>query len=92
MCSVATLLVLLAATVLNAACGVGLGSLMRNQTTAIAVILLWIAVEVMLVSPVPEVGRWLPRGAASALTSTATANGGLLPVWGGGLVFAAPTG
>jgi ABC-2 type transport system permease protein len=38
------------------------------------------------VSFAPAIGRWLPGGAASALTGVATANGGLLPMWGGALL------
>jgi ABC-2 type transport system permease protein len=34
----------------------------------------------------PGLGRWLPSGAASALTAP---GGGTLPGWAGGLVFAA---
>jgi hypothetical protein len=33
----------------------------------------------------PEIGRWLPSGAAGALTASPTAEGGLLPMWGGAL-------
>jgi hypothetical protein len=35
----------------------------------------------------PDVGRWLPGGAASALSGVATANGGLLPMWGAALLL-----
>lgn len=38
---------------------------------------------------VPEVRRWLPGGAAAVLTRSATYEGGLLPMWAGGLLFAA---
>jgi len=38
---------------------------------------------------VPEVGRWLPGGAAGALAGTATAEGGLLPFWAAALVLLA---
>ena len=37
----------------------------------------------------PEVGRWLPGGAAGALAGTATAEGGLLPFWAAALVLLA---
>jgi len=84
------------ATVLGAVVGVGLGALIRNQTAAITIALVWTqVVEGLLVGFVPEVGRWLPGGAASALAGVATANGGLLPMGaaamlltGYGLVFA----
>jgi ABC-2 type transport system permease protein len=77
------------ATALYGAIGVGVGALVRNQTLAVAVALVWmLIVEGLLVSLLPEIGRWLPGGAASALTDTTTAEGGLLPTWGGGLLFA----
>ena len=42
----------------------------------------------MLVGFAPGIGRWLPGGAASAMSGVATANGGLLPVWAAALLFA----
>jgi ABC-2 type transport system permease protein len=86
-----------AATVLYALIGVGIGALLRNQTAALTVTLTWVLlIEGLLVSLKPAIGRWLPGGAASALTSTATPYGGLLPVGGAavllvgyGLAFAA---
>lgn len=84
------LLAAIVATALNAIGGVGIGSLIRNQTTAVTVTLVWVlVVESLLVSFAPAIGKWLPGGAASALTSVATANGSLLPPWAGGLLFAA---
>ena len=78
------------ATALYALVGVGVGSLIRNQTAAVVVALVWVmVVESLFVSFLPEVGRWLPGGAVAALTSAATANGGLLPMWGGAILFAA---
>lgn len=80
----------LVATVVYGAVGVGLGALIRNQAAAVALSFAWTAlVEGILVSLVPAVGRWLPGGAATALTFQATPNGGLLPMWAGGLLFAA---
>jgi ABC-2 type transport system permease protein len=71
-----------AAAVLSAVVGVGFGALVRNQTTAITVALLWSQiVETLLVNFTPTVGRWSPGGAANALTGVATAHGGLLPLW-----------
>ena len=62
--------------------GVGFGALVTNQTVAITIALVWTTiVEGLLVSFEPEVGRWLPGGAAAALTGIATPNGGLLPIW-----------
>lgn len=80
----------LVATVLYGAVGVGLGALIRNQVAAIALSFAWATViEGILGNLVPAVGRWLPGGAAGALTFQATPNGGLLPMWAGGLLFAA---
>lgn len=80
----------MAATALYALVGVGLGSLIRNQTAAVVVALVWVmVVEGLLVSFLPEVGRWLPGGAVAALTGVATADGGLLPMWAAGLLFGA---
>ncbi|MGZ8805364.1 MAG: ABC transporter permease [Microbacterium sp.] len=80
----------IAATALSALVGVGLGSLIRNQTAAVVVALVWVMlVEGLLVSFVPEIGRWFPGGANAALSGVATAEGGLLPMWGGALLFAA---
>lgn len=78
------------ATVLYGAVGVGVGSLVRNQTTAVVLALVWVMiVESLLIGFAPEAGRWLPGGAAAALTNTPTSEGGLLPMWGGGVLFAA---
>jgi hypothetical protein len=79
----------IAATALYAMVGVGLGSLIRNQTAAIVVAMVWVMiVEGLLVSFVPEVGRWLPGGAVAALTGVTPQNGGLLTMWAGALLFA----
>jgi ABC-2 type transport system permease protein len=84
------LLAAIAATALYAVVGVGVGSLIRNQTAAVVIALLWVMiVESLLVTFLPEVGRWLPGGAVAALTAVATRDGGLLPMWAGGLLFAA---
>jgi hypothetical protein len=78
----------LIATGLAAAVGIGLGALMPNQTVAITVVIVWTSiVEALLVGFVPEIGRWLPTGAASALGGTVTAEGGLLPFWGAALLL-----
>ena len=79
-----------AATALYALVGVGVGCLVRNQTAAIVGALVWLFVlEGPLVSFVPQLGRWFPGGAAAALSAAATADGGLLPMWGAGLLFTA---
>lgn len=78
------------ATALYGLIGVGVGSLIRNQTAAVVATLLWVlVVENSLVSFGPQVGRWVPGGASNALTAVATPAGGLLPAWGGGLVLVA---
>lgn len=78
----------MAAMALYALVGVGVGSLLRNQTAAVVVALLWVlVVESLIVSFVPEVGRWLPGGAARALTGIAIPDDGLLPMWGGAVLF-----
>lgn len=80
----------IAATALYALVGVGVGSVVRNQTAAIVGLLVWLFVlEGPLVSFVPQLGRWFPGGAAAALSAAATADGGLLPMWGGALLLTA---
>ncbi|MGH9155446.1 MAG: ABC transporter permease [Acidimicrobiales bacterium] len=80
----------LLATVLYGAVGVGLGAVIGSQTAAVALSFAWAAViEGALGNLVPAVGRWLPGGAAGGLTFQATPNGGLLPMWAGGLLLAA---
>lgn len=80
----------IAAMAIYAAVGVGLGSLIRNQTAAVFVALAWVlVVESLLVGFVPEVGKWIPGGAESALTGAANraASNGLLPMWAGALLL-----
>jgi ABC-2 type transport system permease protein len=78
------------AVALFAVLGVGLAAVLRNQVAAVIVGLLWWSqgVEGILVAVLHQPGleRWLPRGAASALTAPGDAT---LPIWAGGLVFAA---
>jgi len=78
------------AVALFAVLGVGLAALLRNQVAAVILGLLWWSqgVERILVGVLHQPGleRWLPRGAASALTAPRDAT---LPMWAGGLVFAA---
>lgn len=76
------------ATVLYAIVGVGVGALVRNQVAAVVGALIWVlVVEALVVVFLPEVGRWLPGGAANAILQASTPNGGLLPAWGGALLF-----
>ncbi len=79
----------IAVTALSPMVGIGIGALLRNQTVAVTVTLVWILlVETILVGFAPEFGRWLPGGAASSLSGVATAEGGLLPLWGAAFLFA----
>jgi hypothetical protein len=70
--------------------GVGLAALLRNQVAAVIVGLLWWwqGIERLLLALVrqPDLERWLPMGAASALTRPGD---GALPMWAGALVLAA---
>lgn len=79
-----------AGTALYGAMGVAVGALIPNQAAAIVIALAWIMViEGLLVGLLPELGRWLPGGAASALTSSSVKAGDLLPMWAGALVLGA---
>ena len=56
----------------------------------LTIALIWSqVVEGLLVGFLPEVGRWLPGGAASALAGVETPNGGMLPMWAAAVVLAA---
>jgi ABC-2 type transport system permease protein len=81
------LLGLAATSALHAVLGIGLAALLRNQVVAVAAGLLWMRVEDLLPAVLhrPGLGRWLPEGAASALTGPSAAT---LQVWAGGLLFA----
>lgn len=79
-----------AGTVLYGALGVAVGALIRNQAAAIVITLVWMMViENIFVGLLPALGRWLPGGAASALTSFSVKSGDLLPMWAAVLVLAA---
>jgi ABC-2 type transport system permease protein len=84
----ARLLGLAATSALHAVLGVGLAALVRNQLVAVAAGLLWMRVEDLLPAVLnrPGLGRWLPEGAAAALTGPSAAT---LSMWAGGLLFAA---
>ena len=59
----------IAVTVAYGLLGVAVGSLIRNSTAAVVVALAWtFVVEGLLVGLVADIGRWLPGGAATALT------------------------
>ena len=78
------------AVALYAVLGTALGALLRNQFAALVVgLLMWQgSVEQLLVGVLrrPGLERWLPDGAALALTAPGD---GTLPMWAGALVFAA---
>ena len=61
---------------------------MSNQTLAVTVTLIWsLLIEGMVVNLAPGLGRWLPGGAAGAMSGSATYSN-LLPVWAAALLFA----
>jgi ABC-2 type transport system permease protein len=82
------LLGLAATSALHAVLGIGLAALVRNQVVAIAAGLLWMRVEGLIPDALqrPGLGRWLPEGAAAALTGPGAET---LPMWAGGVLFAA---
>lgn len=68
--------------------GVGIGAAIPNQTLAITGSLMWLlVVEGLLVSFVPEVGRWLLGGVASAIAGAGTMGADALPLWLAGVVM-----
>jgi len=68
---------------LYAALGVGLGALVRNLATAIAMSLAWIAfVEGIAMNLLGGLGRWLPMASGMALDNVPQGN--LLPQLAGG--------
>lgn len=69
----------LAVTVAYGLLGVAVGSLIRNSTAAVIVALAWtFIIEGLLVGLVSEIGRWLPGGAAAALSSQSVPGSELL--------------
>lgn len=77
-----------AVTALYVPLGVGVGALLPNQVAAICASLGWVFVlEPLLLQFLPDVGRWVPGGAAAALLRAPLPE--LLPAWSGGLLFAA---
>ena len=73
--------------------GIAVGALVKNQIAAVVGALAFtFIVEQLLIALLPDVGRWTPGGASSAvlqLGDLATTRGELLPVWGGVLVLLA---
>ncbi len=80
----------LLATTLYAVMGVAVGALVPNQIAALIGALVWLLlIEALLVAFLPEVGRWLPGGAASAVLQASSFGGDLLAPWAGAaLLFA----
>jgi hypothetical protein len=77
-----------AAVTIYAVLGVGFGALLRNQVAAIVVALVWVLLaDSLLVTFLPEVGRWLPGGAASAMTLGQPMRGGELLSQGAGALL-----
>jgi ABC-2 type transport system permease protein len=73
---------------LYAAIGVGLGAIVRNLASAIAIALAWIAfVEGIAINLLGGLGRWLPMASGMALDNVPQGN--LLPQLTGGLVLVA---
>ena len=75
--------------------GVAVGTLIRNQVTAVVVVLVWmLAVEQVLISAYPVVGRWMLAGAtlgALQVGALVTTEGVLLAAPVAGLVLGAYT-
>ena len=71
--------------------GVAIGSLVRNQIAAVVAVLVWmLAVESIVTSAYPVVGRWTPAGSAFGLLQLGaelTTKGSLLAAPVGGLVL-----
>jgi ABC-2 type transport system permease protein len=69
-------------TMLAAVVGAALGALVQAQTLAITIVVVWTGLlESLVVGLLPEVGRWLPGGAAAAVAGTAMGRGDLLGFW-----------
>lgn len=81
---------LVVAAALSGVLGVGFGALIRNQVAAVVSALVWsFLLEGLLVALLPEVGKWGPGGASTALAGTSTTEGDLLAPWTAGLLLAA---
>ncbi len=62
-----------AVTVLYALIGLGIGAIVRNQVAAVIGALVWqLIVENALLAVLPSTAKWLPLGAANALTQSGT--------------------
>lgn len=80
-------------TILYTVLGVAIGALIRNQVAAVAIAFVWFYyAEFLLIWFVPAVGRWVPSGAAKAISGWHLETGTLLPAWAGGAVLLGYTG
>jgi phosphatidylglycerophosphate synthase len=74
----------LAASALAGPLGVGLGALLRRQTAALVIALVWLLVAEGVVGAAANLARYSPGRAFAAVVSAQThAHGGLLGVWAG---------
>lgn len=76
---------------LYAVLGVAIGALVRNQIAAIVGALVWVMViEAIFIALLPNVGKWMPAGAASSMMQARALDGAkyLEPVPGGLLLLA----
>jgi ABC-2 type transport system permease protein len=75
--------------------GVAIGALIRNQIAAVVSVLVWmLAVEQILVTSYPAIGKWMPTGASFGLLQLGplgSTEGALLAAPIGGLVLAGYT-
>jgi ABC-2 type transport system permease protein len=79
----------IALTAIGGLVGVGIGSILTNQTLAITATLIWtLAIENLLASFVSGIGRWSLGGVASAISGTTATTGSYLPMWAAAVVFA----
>jgi ABC-2 type transport system permease protein len=74
--------------------GVAVGALVRNQIAAIVGVLVWVfVIDPLIQALLPDVGKYTPAGAASALTNAVGFNtsgfdaDAYLPMWAGGLLL-----
>ena len=78
----------MAAMTIFAVVGVGVGSLIRNQTAAVVIAMTWLlVVDGLLVNFAHEIGKWTPLGSTAALAGVS--QHGLLPMWAGAVLFLA---
>lgn len=86
----AILLGAVVATSLYAVIGVAIGALVPNQIAALIGALIWVLlIEALIVAFLPDVGKWLPGGAANSMLQASATGDTLLNPWLGALVFSA---